>query len=161
TRGQSLAYAEQSRMLESEFARHLVAEPPLRVPGIAVYLTRVAGTVPRTLLHNLTHNHVLHEQVVLVTVITEHIPRVATGQRTHVQPDTAELTSIVVRYGYLERPNLPRILQAAKVPGIGFEPEVTSYFLTRMRIVVTRRGDMMRWRKRLYAILVNNALSAT
>src|SRR5262249_13333118 len=106
-------------------------------------------------------NHVLHQQVVLVTIITEHVPRVAMAQRTQVQRDTAELTSIVVRYGYLERPNLPRVLQAAKAPGIGFAPEVTSYFLTRMRVLVTHHGGMMRWRKRLYAILVNNALSAT
>ena len=133
----------------------------LRVPGTAVYLTRVPGRVPRTLLHNLTHNHVLHEEVVLLTVSTEPIPRVPSAERVRVERDSAGLIGIVARYGYLERPNVPQLLHDAAVPGIPFEPQVTTYFLTRMRVIVTRRTTMARWRKRLYSFLVNNALSPT
>jgi KUP system potassium uptake protein len=161
TRGQSLSTAEQSRMLESEFARQLVAKPPLRVPGTAVYLTRIPGRVPRTLLHNLTHNHVLHEQVVLLTVATEPVPRVPRAERVRVLRDTPDLVGVVARYGYLERPNVPQVLHDAAVPGIAFEPQRTSYFLTRTRVIVTRRRGMARWRKRLFAVLLHNALPVT
>ena len=161
TRGQRLATAEQSRMMQGEFDRQLITQPPLRVPGTAVYLTRIPGHVPRTLLHNLTHNHVLHEEVVLLTVSTEPIPRVSSAERVRVERDSAGLIGIVARYGYLERPNVPQLLHDAAVPGTPFEPQVTTYFLTRMRVLVTRRRTMARWRKRLYSFLVNNALSPT
>ncbi len=161
TRGQSIVAAEQSRMLESEFLKHVADEPPLRVPGTAVFLTRTPAGVPRTLLHNLAHNHVLHEQVVLLTVVTELVPRVPREARLQVQHNAPGLTGIVAHYGYMQRPNVPQMLQDAAAQGVPFDRHATTYFVARVRVVVTRRRGMARWRKRLYAFLANNALPAT
>jgi KUP system potassium uptake protein len=161
TRGQSIANVEQSRSLQSQFRKRMADHPPLRVPGTAVYLTRTPTGVPRTLLHNLTHNGVLHRQVVLLTVITEPLPRVPREQRLEVQRDGSELTGIVAHYGYLERPNVPQLLRDAAARGVPFEAAETTYFLARVRVMVTGRRGMARWRKRLYAFLVKNALPAT
>jgi KUP system potassium uptake protein len=161
TRGQSIANVEQSRSLQSQFRKRMADHPPLRVPGTAVYLTRTPTGVPRTLLHNLTHNGVLHRQVVLLTVITEPLPRVPREQRLEVQRDGSELTGIVAHYGYLERPNVPQLLRDAAARGVPFDAAETTYFLARVRVMVTGRRGMARWRKRLYAFLVKNALPAT
>jgi KUP system potassium uptake protein len=161
TRGQRLVTAQQDRTLQSEFLKHVADQPPLRVPGTAVYLTRIPAGVPRTLLNNLAHNHVLHQQVVLLTIVTEPLPRVPRQQRLHVQRDSPELISVVACHGYLERLNVPQVLGDIAAHGIQFDPGSTTYFLARVRVVVTRRPGMARWRKRLYAFLANNALPPT
>jgi KUP system potassium uptake protein len=160
-RGQQLVTAEQSRVLESEFLQRVTARPPLRVPGTAVFLTRAPAGVPRTLLHNLAHNHVLHEQVVLLTLVTDPLPRVSRTDRLAVQRDAAGMVGIVARYGYMQHPNVPQVLREATAQGFVFDPSATTYFLARVRVVVTRRPGMARWRKRLYALLAANALSAS
>jgi KUP system potassium uptake protein len=161
TRGQSLSSVEQSRTLENRFRKSIVDHPPLRVPATAVYLTRQPSAVPRTLLHNLAHNHVLHEHVLLLTIITEQLPRVPRDQRLQVQRDQSDLIGIVAHYGYLERPNVPQLLRDAAARGVPFDADQTSYFLARVRVIVTTHRGMARWRKRLYAFLVKNALPAT
>jgi KUP system potassium uptake protein len=161
TRGQQLVTAEQSRVLESEFVQRVTAQPPLRVPGTAVFLTRAPAAVPRTLLHNLAHNHVLHEQVVLLTLVTEPVPRVPREERLHVQRDAPGMIGIVAHYGYMQRPNVPQVLRDATAHGFVFDPQATTYFLARVRVVITGRPGMARWRKRLYALLATNARSAS
>jgi KUP system potassium uptake protein len=160
TRGQRIVTAEQSRTLQSPFRKRLADQQPQRVPGTAIYLTRAPATVPRTLLHNLAHNRVLHRHIVLLTVITEPVPRVPRAQRLEVQPGS-DFAGIVAHYGYMERPNVPQVLRDAAAQGLALDDTDVTYFSARLRVLITRRGGMARWRKRLYAVLVNNALPAT
>lgn len=162
SRGQELATVEQTRTVQSEFARRIEAHPPLRIDGTAVVLTRSQSGVPRTLLVNLAHNHVLHRQVVLLTVDTLPVPRVPAAERFAAIRDPSGLIGVTARYGYMQRPNAPRVLRdAAATVGVTLDPAETSYFLARLRVLVTPRPGMARWRKRLYAFLVNNAVPAT
>ena len=159
-RGQELAWAELDRMAESELLAHLAAQPPLRVPGTAVYLTRGRG-VPRTLLHNLALNHVLHRQVVILTVHVEDLPRIAEAERLAVEAYSEDFIGITARYGYMQRPNVPRLLREVVARGVAIDVDDLTFVLARMRIIPTARPGMARWRKRLYAFLTRNAYPAT
>ena len=161
TRGQRIVTARQSRTSASEFLRRTAEHPPLRAPGTAVYLTRQPLGVPRTLLHNLAHNHVLHEQIVLLTVITEPVPRVPREQRLEVRRDADSLIGLVAHYGYMQQPNIPQVVREAAARGVSLSPDTTTYFVSRSRVIVSGPRGMVRWRKRLYAFLANNALPAT
>ncbi len=160
TRGQQLAQGALARMAESEFAQHLAAAPPVRVPGTAVFFTR-GQDVPRTLLHNLALNHVLHELVVVLNISVEPLPRIGEAERLTVTRFSAGLVGIVARYGYMERPNVPRLLRDAAAHGINVDPAQASYVLARVRPIITPRAGMALWRKRLYAFMARNAVSAT
>jgi KUP system potassium uptake protein len=160
TRGQRMVMEERGRTVENEFRARVADHPPLRVPGTAVFLTRAPAEVPRTLLHNLAHNHVLHQHVVLLTVETEPVPRVGAEARLDVRRDASECVTVVAHYGYMERPNVPQLLREVAARGVALDGEVT-YFLARVRVVITRRRGLARWRKRLFAFLANNARSMT
>jgi KUP system potassium uptake protein len=161
TRGQSLVTAEQTRAVESEFARRVSAEPPLRVDGTAVYFTRSQAGLPRTLLLDLAHHHVLHRHVLLLTVLIEPVPRVPHGSRFEITRGAAGLIGLTVHYGYMQRPNIPHVLRdAAAQLEVPVDPATTTYFLARVRVIITRRPSMARWRKRLYKFLAHNAVPA-
>jgi len=160
-RGQTMAGAQQDHTTADELLRRIAGEPPLRAPGTAVFLTRIPASVPRTLLTNLAHNHILHQQVVLLTVVTETVPRVPRDQRLTIEHLAADVAVLVARYGYMQHPNVPNVLREAAAHGLSADPAATTYFLARVRVIVTGRAGMARWRKRLYALLVRNALPAT
>jgi KUP system potassium uptake protein len=159
-RGQRIVAAEQARTLQDQFHKQLADHQPQRVPGTAVYLTRTPRSVPRTLLHNLAHNLVLHRSVVLLTVVTDPLPRVPRTRRLEVERGS-DLSSIVAHYGYMQRPDVPQVLRDAAAQGLPYEADKVTYFVARVRVLITRRSGMLRWRKRLYAFLVNNALPST
>jgi KUP system potassium uptake protein len=133
-----------------------------RVPGTAVYLTRSHAGVPRTLLHNIKHNHVLHENVVFVTVETERIPRVAASERIAIESLGSGFHRLRVRFGFAERSDLASTLAKADLP-IRLDPMQTSYFLGHESIVVAerRRLRLPRWQRMLFAALHRNALDAS
>ena len=160
TKGQRLILAEQAHT-DQEFLARMKERPPLRVAGTAVFFTRVPAVVPHTLLLNLAHNDVLHQQVVLLTVVTEPVPRIPRSECVRLRGDTSGMVSVVAHYGYLQRPNVPQVLHDAATHGLRADPATTTYFLARVRVVVTRRPGMAQWRKRLFAFLARNALSAT
>jgi len=161
TRGQRIVNLRQSRTRASQFLRRTAAHPPLRVPGTGVFLTRTPSGVPRTLLNNLAHNHVLHEQIVLLTVIIHPVPRVARERRLDVRREAPDLIGLVAHYGYMQRPNIPQLMREAARHGVALTPETTTYFVSRVRLLVSGPRGMARWRKHLYAFLANNALPAT
>jgi KUP system potassium uptake protein len=160
TRGQRMVLDERGRTLESEFRARVADHPPLRVPGTAVFLTRTPAEVPRTLLHNLAHNHVLHQRVVLLTVETDPVPRVGADARLEIRKDPSDVVGVTAHYGYVERPNVPQLLRELVARGVALDGDIT-YFLARVRVVITHRPGMARWRKRLYTFLANNARSMT
>jgi len=132
-----------------------------RVSGTAVFLSAQTDYVPVTLLHNLKHNKVLHETVLLVRVITENIPRVDRRHRLTVHELGQGFWQIEVHFGFAETPNVPRALRRLTIPGIDFDTATTSFFVGRANIKSTSRPGMARWRERLFAALARIATRPT
>ena len=142
------------------FLESLFANPPTRVAGTAVFLTADPTGVPHALLHNLSHNQVLHEKVVFLTVEYLEIPVVPVDNRLSVMPLMENCYQITVRYGFKDQPNLPYALELCKSYGLEFEPLRTSYFLSREIVVPSPGTGMAQWRERLFATMARNASNA-
>jgi KUP system potassium uptake protein len=143
------------------FLASVTAHPPQRVPGTAVFLTAGREGVPHAMLHNLNHNKVLHERVVLLTVLTENVPYVDDAHRLEVAELGAGFYRMTVRYGFKDEPDLPKALTLPNALGLQFEMMETSFFLSRQTIVPTRAPGMALWREKLFAALSRNSGSAT
>ncbi|MGD9600647.1 MAG: potassium transporter Kup [Gammaproteobacteria bacterium] len=143
------------------FVASLAAEAPLRVPGVAVFLTGQRQGVPRALLHNMKHNRILHQQVILLTVETSRIPYVNPHERVTFEPVGEGIGRMVLSYGFLERPHLPREMRRFQSPDFTYDEMETTFFLGRETIIVTRaRRKLARWRRVLFAYMLRNAASA-
>jgi len=131
-----------------------------RVPGTAVFMTTSISGVPHALLHNLKHNKVLHERVMLLTVRIEDIPFVSEERRTETKDYSAGFFRVILRYGFMEEINVPSAL--ADVKGIGSQCKMmdTSFFLARQTLLPSARPGMAVWRERLFAWMLRNAESA-
>jgi KUP system potassium uptake protein len=152
---------ESTVPLEPFIARLKDGSPP-RVAGTAVFMTGARDGVPYAMLHNLKHNKVLHERVVLLTVVTEQIPVVPDKERMRVEPLEKNFWRIVLRYGFMEGPNIPRALRLAQPSGLKFEMMDTSFFFGRENLVTKKSQPLMpRWREKLFIALSKNAYSAT
>jgi KUP system potassium uptake protein len=144
------------------FLRDIAVRHPVRVPGLAVFMTRNADGVPPVMLHHLKHNKVLHEQVVLLSVVTEEIPVVPQEDWLTVEALGEGIFRVVARYGFMEDPNIPDVLAAAAgQDGLAFKLGTTTFYLGRETLLTTKRPGMARWRKRLFALMSRNARSAT
>jgi KUP system potassium uptake protein len=132
-----------------------------RVPGTAVYLTSRVDVVPVPLLHNLKHNKVLHERIVLLHVVTANIPRVSHRNRLEVAHLGDNFHSIVARYGFMEHPNVPRLLSLSDSHEMKFNMMETSFFVGRVTIVPDRASRLGRIRCKLFEAMHRNALAAT
>jgi KUP system potassium uptake protein len=139
----------------------LAADPPLRVPGVAVFMSGNPGGTPPALVHNLAHNKVLHERVVFLTVVTEEVPHVSPAERVTVKHLGKGFHAVMVRYGFMEDPNILDIIAACKERRLMIPLEGTTFFLGREELVSTDRPGMARWRERLFAFMSRNALRAT
>ena len=132
-----------------------------RVPGTAVFLTSVTDGAPVVLLHHLKHNKVLHQQVVLLSIVSADVPEVDDPERLQVTPLEHGFFRVTAEYGFMETPNVPRVLAMSERFGLRARPGDTSYFLGRERLIPTGRSRMTRWRKKLFGFLSRNARSAT
>ncbi len=132
-----------------------------RVPGTAIYMTSRVDVVPVPLLHNLKHNKVLHERIVLMHVVTENVPRVAPARRIEAAHLGDNFHSIVVHYGFMEQPNIPRVLDACRAQELHFDMMQTSFFVGRVTIVADRRSGISAIRRQVFEVMHRNALSAT
>ena len=135
--------------------------PPLRVPGTAVFMTAQPTGTPPALAHNLRHNKVLHEHVIVLTVSTVQVPHVARKDRIDVQSFGDGLYNMRLQYGFMEDPNVPEALLEAREQGLPFDVEDVTYFLGRETILVTRRKGMAIWREKLFVLMTRNAVRAT
>jgi KUP system potassium uptake protein len=143
------------------FIKSITEHPPVRVPGTAVFLTATQEGVPHALLHNLNHNKVLHERVLLLTVRAEDIPHVPDAQRVEVAPLSNQFYRLTVHYGFKDEPDLPLALELAASQGLAFNMMETSFFLSRQTLVPTQAPGMALWREKLFAAMSRNAASAT
>ena len=143
------------------FLEDVRGHPQIRVPGTAVYMdSRPEGTPP-ALLHNLKHNHVLHDHVVLLTVQVQEIPRVPEKRRFDVIDRGEGLHRVQIRVGFAERIDVPALLSRAPLEGVPLDPMQTSYFLGRERLISSRTRGMAPWREHLFAVITRNALGVT
>jgi KUP system potassium uptake protein len=144
------------------FLESIEAHPPLRVPGTAVFLTANLHAIPHALLHNLKHNKVLHERNVLLTVETLETPTAEPEERIRIVPLSEGFSSLTLRFGFAEDPNVPLALVQCSREGLTFDMMDTTFFLSRDTVIAEgRRPGMALWRDRLFVILSRNALPAT
>lgn len=133
---------------------------PVRVPGTAVFLFSVPGMTPPALLTNHRHNGVLHEQVVVVSIVTDDVPRVLPAKRAEVTEHGRGVSSVCLHYGFMEDPDVCTGLTEGRAVKLGVDPELADFFLGSESLVVTDRPGMARWREHLFAFMSRNATSA-
>ncbi|MGH8952944.1 MAG: potassium transporter Kup [Acidimicrobiia bacterium] len=141
------------------FIGSIAAHPQLRVPGTAAYLFPDPGITPPALLANLRHNEVLHETVVLVAVQTSSVPRVPQVRRATVHDLGEGFAQVVLHFGFMDDPNVPKALANIVDPEFGFDPEDATYFIGR-ETIINKSGGLERARAALYALMHRNASSA-
>lgn len=140
------------------FVESLLANPPIRVPGTAVFMTADANAVPSALLHNLKHNKVLHERVVILNVRYAEVPHVAEERRLELATLAEGVYHVVIRYGFMDDADIPGALAACPC-GMQFEMMDTTFFLSRENLIPTRGEGMQLWREHLFAAMARNAAS--
>ncbi|KQV22383.1 potassium transporter Kup [Pseudomonas sp. Root329] len=139
------------------FISSIAVQPPHRVQGTAVFLTARPDAVPHALLHNLLHNQVLHEQVVLLTVVYEDIPRVPASRRFEVDSYGEGFFRVILHFGFVDEPDVPQALKLCHLDDLDFSPMRTTYFLSRETVIASKLEGMARWREALFAFMLQNA----
>ncbi|MDB5987348.1 MAG: potassium uptake protein Kup system [Nevskia sp.] len=163
SRGRSLLAKELFKDTEplQEFADKLVANPPYRIPGTAVFFTFGTHAPPRLVWH-LERHHVLQERLILLTVLTEDEPRVATTERLQIVSIAPSITRITVRYGFMQEPNIPVALRLCEKLGLDLDLEHVTYYLGHETVIPTSDvPGMAMWRESLYSFLARNAMRPT
>lgn len=142
------------------FIEGIAAFSHVRVAGTAIFLHATGRGVPHALLHNLSHNKVLHERVVVLTVVTEDVPVIPGAERAQITPLGEGFYRMQLRYGFREEPDIPGALAQCKKQGMEFHLMETSFFLSRETIIATKMPGMALWRERLFVWMTQNAESA-
>ncbi|KQV62325.1 MULTISPECIES: potassium transporter Kup [unclassified Caulobacter] len=139
----------------------LRARAPHRAPGTAIFLTSDPEMTPVALMHNLKHNKVLHERNVILTVRTTETPRVREEDRVLIEKVNDDFKKVIVNYGFMESPNIPKALAVCRKQGLKFDIMATSFFLGRRSIVPSANSGMPLWQDRLFIYLMKNAANPT
>ncbi len=156
-----MSKAQQAEALDlNGFLDAVFVEPPLRVPGVAVFMTAEPGVVPNALLHNLKHNKVLHEQNLFVNVRSHQVPWIGFNERLEVEPLGHDCWAVTIHYGFKNDPDVPAALEPLRLRGCELEPMTTSYFLSRDVVTPTLGSGMAPWREKLFAAMHHNAAGA-
>jgi KUP system potassium uptake protein len=140
-----------------DFIEDLKRDPPVRVAGTSIFMDAKASGIPRALLNNIKFNHVMHERVVLLTVVTREVPRVSTAKRLTVTPVCEGIVRVVAQVGFMEKPNITAILREAESHGVPYEPEATTYFLSREELLAGRRSDLSPLRRKAFMQMARGA----
>jgi KUP system potassium uptake protein len=135
--------------------------PPHRVRGTAIFLTGDPDTAPAALMHNLKHNQVLHEQIIVLTVRTLQTPRAPESERVKVEDFMPDVRRVTLTFGFMETPNVVKALTEARKHGLKFDIMKTSFFLSRRTIVPSEKSGMPLWQDHLFIFLARNATNAT
>ncbi len=145
----------------AELIGMLQKSKPMRVMGTAIFLTNHPETAPSSLMHNLKHNKVLHERVVIMSVKTEATPRVPPSRRYEIEKLSSDFTKVVLHYGYMESPRVPAALVLLRKTGLKFDIMTTSFFLGRRTIKASPTSGMPLWQDNLFIALSRQAANAT
>lgn len=140
---------------------NLAAHPVHKVHGTAIFLTSDPDLAPVALMHNLKHNKVLHESIAILSVVTAESPRVPEDKRLEISEVSDSVKKVLVKYGFMESPNIPKALTLCRKQGLKFDIMSTSFFLGHRTIVASAHSGMPLWQDRLYIFLSKNATNAT
>jgi KUP system potassium uptake protein len=140
-----------------DFLDDLKREPPVRVSGTAIFLDAKASGIPRALLNNIKFNRVIHERVVLLTVVIREQPRVAEAKRLTVTPVCEGIVRVVAQIGFMEKPSILEILRDAEAYGVPYDPDATTYFLSREELLRGQRSDLPPLRRRAFMQMARSA----
>jgi KUP system potassium uptake protein len=139
----------------------LAKRPPEVVSGTAVFLTGNPDSTPRALLHNLKHNKVLHQNNIVLSVLTEDTPRVDEKKRASIERISSAFSRVILRFGFMETPNVPRALAALRAEGLKFDVMRTSFFLSRQALKPAVKSKMPKWQDHLFIRLARSADDAS
>jgi len=145
----------------NELIAMLEKSKPTRVPGTAIFLTSDPNVAPTALMHNLKHNKVLHERVLVICVKTEDTPRVAPDKRFEIEPLGNNFSRATLHFGFMESPRVPAALAAMRKAGFKYDIMTTSFFLGRRSIKESATSEMPAWQDKLYVALTKQAANAT
>ncbi len=157
-----LAERLQSRAMPTEeFVASLKSNPPHRVAGTAVFMTSAVEGAPPALVHNVKHNKVLHETIILMTVITREVPYVARDDRFEMANVAPGVYTMRIYYGFMDTPNVPAVLLRCETKDLKFDMAEIAYFLGRETVLATSRPGMAVWRENVFSFMSRNAQRAT
>ena len=139
----------------------LKARAPHRAPGTAIFLTSDPDTAPVALMHNLKHNKVLHEKNIILTLHTAETPRVRDDDRITISAVNDDFKKVIIGYGFMESPNIPKALGLCRKQGLKFDIMATSFFLGRRSVVPSAQSGMPLWQDKLFIFLMRNAANPT
>ena len=161
-RGRELAMAQQKRtgMQIEPFLKSLAEHPPHRAPGTAMFMAGNADALSRALLQNLACNKVLHERVVLLTVLIRDIPWVPASERIRVEPLGHGFYRLTVYFGFMDRPDVSEALELCTQRGLALDLSETWFLLSRATVIPRPGRGMALWRERLFATMARNARTA-
>jgi KUP system potassium uptake protein len=145
----------------TEFIATVTPTSPPRVPGTAVFMSRDSESTPTALLHNMKHNKVLHEKVVLLTVMTEELPYVEVEDRVRVEDLGKGFFRVIARYGFLQTPGVSEVVDLTKVKGLDLNVMNTTFFLSRETLIPSKKPGMALWREKLFSLMSRNAQRPT
>ncbi len=144
-----------------EFLESITKNPPLRVPGTAIYMTGDPWGIPIPLLHNLKHNKVMHERTVILTIATRDVPFYKRHERVRIEEIAPNFVRVFAYYGFMEIPKIREILAACKNVGLDLDAETSTFVLGRETILPSAHPGMMLWREQLFALMSRNAQRPT
>ena len=144
-----------------ELIAMLAKSKPTRVPGTAIFLTSDPNVAPTALMHNLKHNKVLHERVLVICVNSEDLPRIAPQKRFEIEKLSDDFTRVTLHYGFMESPRVPAALAAMRKVGLKYDIMTTSFFLGRRSIKESPTSEMPTWQDKLYVALTKQSANAT
>jgi KUP system potassium uptake protein len=154
-------FMTRSSLPVTDFVQSLRSGKVVRVPGTAIFMTSESEGTPVVLLHHLKHNKVLHEQVILLSIVSREIPEVKSTDRLRVESLSEGIHRVKALYGFMEQPNVEEIRARLNDAGIKTRRMDTTYYLGREQLIPSNNVGMAKWRKRLFAVMSRNARSAT
>src|SRR5690606_22081335 len=132
----------------------------MRVPGTAIFMASSAEGVPSALLHNIKHNKIIHERVVILTVNIKDVPSIPWDERVEVTDMGSGFYRLILNYGFMQETDVPAALKKVKECGMEFDMMTTSFFLSRQTLLPSEKPGMMLWREKIFAWMLRNAATA-
>ncbi|WP_446809452.1 potassium transporter Kup [Methylomonas sp. 2BW1-5-20] len=155
-------YLDERRVLFEDLEQRLKEHPLVTVPGTAIYMARSVHGVPQVLLHNLEHNHVMHEKLIVLTIVTREEPYVEEAHRVKIRMfgDSGNFYRVKLYFGFQEEQDVRRALQLCCHEGLNIDQKTVSFFIGSEKLSFRRKSPMPKWRRSLFSFLTHNSSSA-
>ena len=148
-------------MLSTELFLDRADKTPIRVAGTAVFMTPRLDAIPTSFLHNLKHNKVIHERVILLHVTTEDVPFVPQARRCSIEKLGKGFFAVELRFGFFQTPDVPKALRAARAHGLAVDIDETTFFVGHETLLRSKKSELRKWRARIFMALHHSALAAS